>query len=116
MDWPATLPCIQLDPYRVVPRSPVLENDWGHLIRRRVTFSDLVQEVEIQFVMDGQQQADFRTFYDVTTEMGTLPFNMPLEIEGSYQTKEVRFIGDPPSYVPVAPGYAEVSATILVSP
>jgi hypothetical protein len=115
MNWPATLPCFRFEPYQVSPRSAVLEMDFGLAVRRRQIYADMLEQIPVEFIVDGDQEAEAREFYNVTTEMGTLPFDAPIQINGALTTREVRFIGDPPSYVPVGPGYTRVSATLLVS-
>lgn len=115
MDYPSDLPCFQFAGYGVAPRSAVLEIDHGLAIRRRQVYANMPEELNVELVVSGAQEAALREFYNVTTEMGTLVFDAPIQIEGSLQTREVKFIGDPPSYVPVAPGYARVSATLLAS-
>lgn len=115
MNWPATLPCPRFEPYQVSPREAVLEIDWGFTVRRRQIYADAQQEVSLELVVSGSQETDLRSFYEDDLEQGSLAFDMPLEIEGSFQTKSVRFIGSPPVYTPVSMGYAKVSATLLVS-
>lgn len=115
MNWPATLPCFRFEPYQVAPRSAVLEVDFGLAVRRRQTYADMLEEVQVEFVVDGAQEARTRSFYNDDTEMGTLPFDAPIQINGALTTREVRFIGGPPSYTPVAPGYVKATARLLVS-
>jgi hypothetical protein len=115
MDWPLSLPCFRFEPYQVSPRSAVLEIDWGLAVRRRQIYSDMIEQVAVELVLSGSQEEDLREFYNTDLEMGTLPFNAPIQIEGALTTREVRFIGDPPSYVPVADGFARVTATLLTS-
>lgn len=115
MIWPSTLPCPRFEPYQVAPRSAVLENDWGFAVRRRQIYSDMLQEVPLELVVDGGQETELRTFYSDDLEQGSLAFDIPLEIEGSFQTKEARFIGEPPVYTPVSMSYTKVSARLLVS-
>lgn len=115
MIYPATLPCFQFSPYQVSPRSAVLEVDFGLAVRRRQTYADMLEEVQVEVVVTGAQEEILRGFYNDDTEMGTLPFDAPIQINGAQTTREVRFIGGPPSYVPVAPGYARATATLLIS-
>lgn len=115
MNWPATLPCFRFEPYQVAPRSAVLEIDFGLAVRRRQVYADMLEEIPVEFIVNGAQEEEVRDFYVNDLEMGTLPFDAPVQINGALTTREVRFIGDPPSYVPVAPGYTRVSATLLTS-
>jgi hypothetical protein len=113
MNWPG--PCFRFEPYQVSPRSAVLEMDFGLAIRRRQIYADMLEEIPVEFIVDGTQEEECRDFYVNDLEMGTLPFDAPIQINGALTTREVRFIGPPPSYVPVAPGYVKARATLLVS-
>lgn len=113
MNWPG--PCFRFEPYQVAPRSAVLEMDFGLAVRRRQIYADMLEEIPVEFILDGSQEEECRDFYVNDLEMGTLPFDAPIQINGALTTREVRFIGDPPSYTPVAPGYVKARATLLVS-
>lgn len=111
--WPVTLPCLLFDGYRVAPRSPVLEVDHGLSVRRRQIVSEFREEIYASVILSAAQEVAFRNLYNVTLEMGSLPVDAPIEIEGSQQIRSCLFIGDPPSYTPVAPGYVRATATLL---
>lgn len=116
MDFPASLPCFLLADYSVEPRSPVLEKDWGMDVRRRQIYSDMYEGISAALMLSPDQWATFREFYNVTTEMGSIPFDAPVSINGSVQTKEVRFTGPPPAYKPLSPGLARATCRLIVEP
>lgn len=111
--YPGSLPYFLWEGYAVAPRSPVLEVDHGLEVRRRQIYSDMREQLSVSLVLSTSQEQDFRELYNTTLEMGSLTFDAPILIEGSLQTRESSFIGDPPSYVPVAPGYVRATATLL---
>lgn len=115
MDYPDTLPCFLYEGYGVAPRQPVLETDFGLAVRRRQTYADMREEIAVSCILSSEQEQTFREFHNVTTEMGSLPFDAPLFINGANVTREATFIGDPPSYTPVAPGYVKATATLLTT-
>lgn len=116
MDWPVSLPCVRWEPYQAVQRPAALEIDWGMAIRRRQIYGKLTPEMSVEVILDGTQEAALRTFYNETTEMGTLPFNIDVQVNGVYQSREVRFIGDPPAYVPVSHRQSRATFTLLSPP
>lgn len=114
LNWPSSLPCFRLSPYRVAPRDPVMQTDFGITTRRRQIYSDYEEEVVVEALLDEAQEQDFRNFYDVTLSMGTQWFNVPLRINGSVQTREAMFIN--PRYVLDAiesDTHMRLSATLL---
>jgi hypothetical protein len=115
MDYPPSLPCFLFQGYGVNPRSPVLEKDWGLDVRRRQIYSDMPEDLRVEVILSGLEWETFREFYAVDTEMGTLPFNAPILIEGALQTKEVRFTGPPPSYKPLGAGLTRATATLVTT-
>jgi hypothetical protein len=115
MNWPATLPCFRFEPYQVSPRSAVLEMDFGLAVRRRQIYADMLEQIPVELVVTGPQEVELRDFYNEDLEMGTLAFDAPIQINGALTTREVRFIGAPPDYVPVGPNHVRVTATLLTS-
>lgn len=113
MDWPASLPCVRFDPYQASQRPAALEIDWGLAIRRRQLYAKMKPEISCEVVLNGTQEAALRTFYNDTTEMGTLPFNIPVQADGYYGSRSATFIGDPPSYVPVSDTHVRASFNLL---
>lgn len=114
MDFPATLPCFQFAGYAVAPRQPVLEVDHGLAVRRRQIVSSMFEQINVQMTVSGSQESELRNFYNITTEMGSAEFDASILIAGSYQLRRVKFINAPPVYVPVADGFARVTATLLM--
>lgn len=119
--WPETLPCILFNDYVVTPRSPVLEIDHGLAVRRRQVYSDMREQLSVSLVLTAAQEIVFRELYNVTLEMGSLPLDAPILFNGTLQTRECIFIGDPPSYTPLGriapdgPGYVRATATLLTN-
>lgn len=118
--WPEDLPCILFNDYAVAPRSPVLEVDHGLAVRRRQVYSDMREQLNVSLVMTATQEPIFREFYNVTLEMGSLPFDAPILFNGTLQTRECKFIGSPPDYTPLGPiaprtGYVRATATLLTA-
>lgn len=113
--WPVGLPCFQFAGYTVAPRSPVLEVDHGLAVRRRQIYSDMREQLNVSLVLSADQEVIFRELYNVTLEMGSLPIDAPIEIEGAQNVRECQFIGDPPDYTPIAPGYVRATAVLLTA-
>lgn len=113
IDWPSTLPCILRENYTVSPRSPVLQTDFGMNTRRRVVYSDALEEAAITLILNAEQEQEFRTFRDYTCEFGTLAFNLTLLANGEMLSREVQFIGDPPSYAQIGRRLVRISFTVL---
>jgi hypothetical protein len=113
--YPESLPCFLFEGYVVTPRNPVLEIDHGLAVRRRQVYSDMREQISVGLVLSAAQEITFRELYNVTLEMGALTFDAPIQFKGSLQTIECQFIGDPPSYSPVAPGYVRATATLLTA-
>lgn len=115
MDYPASLPCLLFEGYVVAPRTPVLETDFGLSVRRRQIYEDMREQIAVGLILTAAQEPTFRDFYNASLEMGSIPFDAPIRINGADVTREVQFIGDPPSYVPVGPGLVRATATLLTT-
>lgn len=114
IDWPDELPIFSRDPYAVEPRSPVLEIDFGLAVRRRQVCAAMREGIQVSMHLSSTQEPILRDFYVDTLEMGTLSFNARILIDGALQTREVSFIGDPPSYIPSSKyGYVRAVARLL---
>ncbi len=116
MDWPVSLPCVRFEPYTASQRSNTLEIDWGLNVRRRQLYGKMKPEISCEVILDGTQEAALREFYNVTTEMGTIAFNVPVQADGYYGAREATFIGDPPSYVPVSNTHVRATFNLLAVP
>lgn len=115
IDWPASLPCFLLDGYGVQPRDPVLQTDFGLAIRRRQIYAEMLEELVVSMLLNPTQEGTFAEFYETTLKMGSLTFNAPILIEGSIQTREVKFIGDEIGHSPDAMSYVRAGTARLLT-
>jgi hypothetical protein len=114
--YPADLPVFLREPYSVSGRSPVLENDFGQLVRRRQIYSSIRKEFDVSLLLSPTQEPIFRTFYFETLEMGSLVFGAPLLLEGVRETVDAKFIGLPPVFgLPNKFGYVRATARLLTA-
>ena len=89
--YPTSLPCPIISGNSMVGGESFLKTPFYHTLRVRQTFCN-TYELSFKFIMSTQaQMVEFKNFYYVDLENGSLSFTANWEIEGSTMDKEFRF-------------------------
>jgi hypothetical protein len=112
--WPAGCPSSPLlRSYSEAPRPNVIrtEMDQGPVKVRRVSTAS-VTDYSLAFLMTGSELSTFITFFKITTNEGSLPFQYTHPRTKTLDGRERWRFAQPPTWVPLSTGLWEVSVML----